>query len=299
MLFAIDADALYEAITSDNSDVHTNIISHSKIVSSDPVLDLFEKRFSNGVERDLLRNFLATMAGFGRIKFIPHSDSEDDFEHYVDAGYAGGKNFLLNDLNRVSVEQAEILANKGIKAHTKKSITYQGSKIGYEPFEVHTNAHNTRRNPRETLGRFFKGAAFALFYDKFINDKSCSFITEMISHMQDDSEIFVVTSDRCEIDATNIRKKILAGKKQRLQIEIASHQTTNFLHDRYCYIDSHYELHIPRGLDCFGKKPTWNNVNSQVFVYDCFNGKKIEIICRPRAGRNTEKVIELKSSIVA
>lgn len=300
MLFAVHEDALYEMLVTQVQDPHDAVFSHSRIVTSDLLLDYFDARFSaSTAELDLLRALIGRLGAVGRLKHIADVVGAANLHQYENAGYAGGKNLVLESAGSVSVADRQVLSGRGCRLLNPAAISYPGSKIGFEPFEFYTLAHNGRRSP-SILAHLFAGATRVVLYDKFFNLRSAALVVNVCLGTRPDAEIVIVTSNHANgLDRTQIRAAVRGLGARRLSVEFADALTTETFHDRFIYVDDHYEVHIPRGLDCFGTGPGWRNSNAQIYVYDCFRATPIKLVCKPHGGRAATRTIELRSCLVA
>lgn len=298
MLFAVHADALYQMLVVAEDDPYNDVFSHSKVVTSDLLFDLFDVRFSGTqAELDLLRSFVGKLGSLGRLKHIADVPDTSEVEQYENAAYAGGKNLVVLG-DGVFGEHRAALVRRGVRLRRPDALDYPGAKLGFDPFESFALAHNGRQSPA-ILGHLFAGATRVVFYDKFVNQKSASLIAELCGFADENAEVIVISSSAGPLDRSQIRQSIVVGGNRRLSVEFADAATIERFHDRYMYIDDHYEVHVPRGLDCFGAGPTWRNLNAHIAVYDCFRGRAITLSCLPRPGRAAPWSIDLRSCLVA
>lgn len=297
MLLAVHANALYEILVSNEDETHSRNLTHSRIVASDWILDHLDSRFPNPTERSLLQSFLSIMGTTGNLRLINNTQDPTETGEYEAASHHAGKNLIMVDRTKITASELKKLTARGTRVRDVKSLTYKGSLPGISPFETHILPHQKSQNPQSIVGSFFGGANHAVFYDKFINEQSCSFISMALGNMCDTASIDVITSDR-GLEPGKIRAAIKNKPNQKIRIETADYSTEQLLHERYCYIDTGYEIYAPRGLDCFGKSPHWKNMNTTVSIYDNHDGNNVEIVCRPHAGRKSKRTITVKSKII-
>lgn len=299
MIFAMHAKALYEALTAADEKVISRYIAPSRIVVSEVILDHFEEVFQTPTERQLLHSFLAKAGVAGHIRMIGDVDNGDVVNSYENAAHFGGKNLVICSNPALSPAIKKKLTKRGTRLLNIAGIAYKGAQVGIDPFERHILPHNKKQSPELVIGPFFTGASSAVFYDKFFNAKSCSLVSLAASLMLDDAKLDLVTSGNAALSIDKIRQLVTLKGNQRLQIEIADGATIDFLHDRYCYIDSNYEIHMPRGLDSFGQDPGWRNVNASVSIHDSHDGRDLTIRCSARGGRAAERSITVRSKLIA
>lgn len=298
MILAIHADALHHALTLEDDETITKHLAHSRIVASEWILNHFESKFSSAMERDLFQAFLSSIGNTGNVKMVDDIKNGGELDLYENASHFAGKNLVITSTAKISTQDLATLAKRGTRVRKLNEITYNGSQVGISPFETHKLPHQKSQDPQGIIGAFFGGAKEAIFYDKYINDNSCALISMAARNMSQNSRITIVTSEKCPITHTQIRALVKIDESQKLSIEVADIATQNFFHERYCYIDTGYEIYAPRGLDCFGKSPKWLNSNTTVSIFDNHDGKEAIINCKPRPGRTKPLAITVKSKII-
>lgn len=297
MLLTVHANALYEILVTTDDDTHSRKLTHSRMVASDWILEHMDSRFSSPTERSLLHSFLSVMGTAGNLRLINSSQDPSELVEYEAASHHGGKNLIMADPAQIPAPDMKSLTARGTRVRDINSLMYKGSLPGVIPFETHALPHLKSQNPQSIVGSFFGGANHAVFYDKFINEQSCSFISMALSNMSETATIDIITSDRA-LSPSQIRTNVHLNQNQKLQIEIADYNTEQLLHERYCYIDTGYEIYAPRGLDCFGKSPSWKNMNTTISIFDNHDGNEVKIICKPHPGRKSTRTITVKSKII-
>lgn len=299
MILAIHADALHHALILEDDESITRHLAHSRIVASEWILNHFESKFRSTTEKDLFQAFLSSIGNTGNVKMVDDIQDGSELDLYENASHFAGKNFVVLSAAKLSIKDLTILTKRGTRIRQLNAITYQGSQAGISPFEIHKLPHQKSQDPQNIIGAFFGGAKEAVFYDKYMNDRSCALISMAASKMSENSNITIVTSEKSHITHTEIRASVKIDKSQKLSIEVADVATENFFHERYCYIDTGYEIYAPRGLDCFGKPPNWLNSNTTVSIFDNHDGKEVVINCKPRPGRKKTLAITVKSKLIS
>lgn len=297
MLFSLHADALKEILATPQKE--HSVFARSKICLTEKILDEYEKVASDPILANYFYPFMAQMQG--RLKLIDlklestKKLSEID-QHYLASSKYGGRKLVISSSQNIDENIEQVYENSGISFIETSLIYSDDGKLGFEPFERH-QLHHMQSCPPACLDPFFKNEARLLFFDKHINEDSISLINRFISLTSENSQTIIVTSEKSKLDKKAIRLKIKLKDGQKVRVEFADKKTCDRVHDRFIYIDNHYEIHIPRGLDTFGREPKWINSNCTIALYDVFNsGNKLTLSFIPDQG-NAPRPISVNSIV--
>ncbi len=285
MLFALHADALKEILATPQKE--HSVFARSKICLTEGILEEYDKIAADPILANYFFPFMAQMQG--RIKLIKPQiintmELTEIDQQYLSSSKYGGRKLLISESNCIDIAVIESFEKEGVSLIKAPSIYADDGKLGFEPFERHQLSHMNSCPPK-CLDPFFKNENRLLFYDKYINEDSISLINRFISLSSKNSKTTIVTSARAKLDKRDIRLKIKLIENQTIRIEYADNETCEKIHDRFIYIDNHYEIHIPRGLDSFGKEPDWINSNCTIALYDTFqSGNKLTLSFKPEKG---------------
>jgi hypothetical protein len=296
MLVAITSDALIDCLSQDPFSYHP--IYDARITTTNRLIDHYEEAASGSPTlKDFYQIFITSRHQSGKIKLVAGKD-DNIFNNYLTSAISGGKNLIFKKPLNLDEEQTNELLANGIRVIPLSAPEYEGASAGHLPFERHNLLQDQQKDPREVIGHIFKNSRAAVFYDRHLNSEACSLIAALSNEMSADAEVTVITSTDARLTPTQIRNCIGNIGPRRLQVETATEDTRRFFHDRYIYVDDHYEIHLPRGLDCFGGHPRWRNRNSVIAIYDCSDSNSASFNCAPHAGRQSSKVITVRSALI-
>lgn len=278
MLFAIHYEALKEAMLSPEQ--QNGIFFRSKIAITKEILEEYEREIGKDPQ---LANYyypLFNQLCNGKLKILkkPQAPCANGIiSDYIYAANYGGKNLAISEKTLIDENDRKAMSSRGIREITTKTLFDDDGSIGHKPFERHQLTHNNCCPP-SLLKPFTSGESYIVFYDKHINKSSISLINYLICEAAEEAKITIITSKHSAIQKQEIKRMIKLRPKQRLRVEHADSTTTQRIHDRFIYIDNHYEIHIPRGLDVFGLEPSWINQNAVIEIYDTYEtGSEIQI----------------------
>ncbi|MDY4295810.1 MULTISPECIES: MIT C-terminal domain-containing protein [unclassified Xanthomonas] len=298
MLFAANPEALYENIISNQIDPFDNVFSHSRLTVTPGLIDEYERKFSGITERQIFQSLLSSLGSrLKLVKCVPTTPIASIGGDLQTAANYGGKNLMISSACKVSPADQSILELLGIRYGDLNCLFEPTCLIGFSPFEKFILKIGDNKSP-DIIGRFFEKEKCVTFYDKHINSSSIDLINFLIPRLADDCTIAVVTSKNSIISTDKIRAGLVAKKRQKIFVETADSRTTEIFHDRHIFVGSHYQIHIARGLDIFGRASTWNNLNGEICVYDCSLGTDISLSFEPCRGKR-RRDIRLKACVIA
>lgn len=297
MLFSAHPDALYENLILSHVDPFDNVFAHSRISVTEGLLAEYEQRFSGMTERQLLTSLMSSLGA--RLKVVKATKFEKMSSlggNLQAAANYGGKNLVLASGHLLGDSDKAVLESLGIRFGQLPQVFDATCQLGFAPFERFVLSDGDNASP-ECITRFFRGEQAVTFYDKFINSDAISFINYILPHLAEKCTIMVVTS-RQGLSLQTIRAQINPGRQQRVIVEQADVSTTSRFHDRHVFIGKHYQIHIPRGLDLFGSAPNWRNLNGELSVYDCADGRDATISFIGD-GKSKRAPLRLKACVIA
>jgi len=295
MLLALQYEALVQAVMA--PDKQNGIFSRSKIALTRAVLEEYNSKVSADPEfANYYFPFIQAVSN--KLKILPSLNSEglSLIEEYIYSAKYGGKKLALSDFTELSPTDSKNCELNGVRIIKVDDLFADEGRLGYEPFEIYKISHGAKCNP-SLIEHFFKNESHVLFYDKYINQDAVSLINYLIGHTHPQCSITIVTSRNAACDIRSIRALVKSGGTRKIRIELADRATSERIHDRFIYVDRHYELHIPRGLDLFGGFPDWVNSNGVINVYDVFKcGVEIQLSFESH-GNNRPRPITIRSIV--
>lgn len=298
MLFALSPRGLHELIVT--TDPFNNVVAGSKVCVTLSLLSEYEQYFRSHsqTERDLYEAFLRGV--HARLKAVaPTSDirARASFPEQVAAAVFGGKNLVVAEECPIVISDAALLQALGVRVGTINNVFESTCQNGFEPFERFVLRHG-ESGPPEMLARFFLGEKDAIFYDKFVNERSLDFIEYLVSKMDPGGNILIATSDRQgSMDAQAIRVRV-ARWALKVSVALVDSVTATRLHDRHVFVGHHYQFHVPRGLDIFGRGPEWVHENGRVDVYDRYQAEKVNLSFKREGGGGQRRPISLPAAVI-
>jgi len=296
MLFAMHYEALKEALLTPETD--NGIFSRSKLTITESILNEYNQKIASD---PLLANYYYPFFQkvSNQLKILPKCEPQTNrslLPDYILAANYGGKKLAICPKTQLDRQSNLDIQRTGIRLNTVSDLFSDTGKLGYEPFERYQLTHNSKSTP-SLIEHFTCGEKYIKFYDKHINNDAISLINHLISKAANDAEIIIITSKNCTIPRNTIKDRITVKNKQTVRVEHADKSSTDRIHDRFIYIDKHYEIHIPRGLDVFGSPPNWTNKNAIIDAYDVYKqGNEVRITLE-KNGNITPRPILIRSIV--
>lgn len=297
MIFAIHCEALKEALTT--PDHERKVFFHSKISVTQKILEEYQSEIASD---PILANYYYPFFQHisNKLKIINTTNNPETktsiLNDYFTAAQYGGKNLTISEKTTLHETEIKLCADTGIRVRSTSEILSDSGRLGYEPFEKHKLLHGKSKSPT-IIEDFFKNEKHLIFYDKYINNNSISLINHLISKSAANSKSIIITSERASLSTDQIKEKLKKQPNQSIRIELADARTADLIHDRFIYIDKHYELHFPRGLDIFGCAPNWINQNATIDIYDIYNCGTTITIGFKKNGASIPNPIQVRSII--
>lgn len=267
-------------------------ISSARIGATVNLLERYEEQFAGDVNLlSFYQQFIVSRYANGLMK-LAVCDSVDLVDNCLSASRIAGKN-LVDASDGASFVGADVVRinDYGVRILSPLNPVYDGVQDGITPFEMHVLMEGGICTPGSKFGRIIIGSESLVFYDKCVNASSCALISQLLSYCSPGANVVVIRGAGSRIDVDGIFNSVDIPVGVSLVVETATLETCRLFHDRFCYIDDQYEVHFPRGLDCFGGSPHWQNKNSIVYVHDSSHGVFVDFCFESGGSASVRSVV--------
>ncbi|MBB3796975.1 hypothetical protein FHY17_001203 [Xanthomonas arboricola] len=278
MLMSVHSEALYELLIKNPVTSFNSPFANSMLTVSEKILDEYDSKFTDPTEKNIYQAFITAM--HSRLKYTSASTPLPGLcinGDYVHAGRVGGRYLVLSQNQQLSTLSLASLDSYAVRSGAFPNVFEKTAQPGFSPFEIHKLKHNTK-NPPSSISRFFSAEERVTIYDKHINTDSLSLINYLIKHCSHSCSVNIITSARASsMSLSEIVQGTNLNGNQTLRVCIAAQSSISRIHDRHIFVGENTELHFPRGLDCYGKSPSWTNKSAVVHIHEASKGQVVSI----------------------